>query len=281
MTKKNLTIHNKITQFIFFVYNQFMQDDCMYRASALTFTTLLTIVPLMYVSLAVLSLFPLSQEFANAIQNFIFQNFVPATGKVIQIYLQQFASQSTELPIWDLLFLFVTVFFMMFTVEQSFNIIWQAPRARPNLHALLLYFSILCVSPILLGMSLTATTYFLSLPIFQIAHEPLLLTKGLPFIFSLLGFTLLYAILPNCPVRLIAALVGSCAAAISFEIAKHGFVFYLSQFNSYQRLYGAFAVIPVFFIWIYVVWLITLLGAEISYAWGVRYHKIYRAKSSS
>ncbi|MCX7116161.1 MAG: YihY family inner membrane protein [Gammaproteobacteria bacterium] len=262
MTKKHLNNQNKIIPFIIFVYNKFMQDDCMYRASALTFTTLLTIVPLMYVSLAILSLFPLSHEFASAIQNFIFQNFVPATGKVVQLYLQQFASQTQTLPTWDLLFLFVTVFFMMFTVEQSFNIIWCAPRARPNLHALLLYFSILCVSPILLGMSLTATTYFLSLPIFQIANEPLLLTKGLPFVFSLLGFTLLYAILPNCPVRFVAALVGGGAAAVSFEIAKHGFVFYLSQFNSYQQLYGAFAVIPVFFIWLYMVWLITLLGAE-------------------
>lgn len=270
MSKKKKPIAHQPDSFCLFVFKKFIQDDCMYHASALTFSTLLTLVPLMYVCIAVLSVLPIAHGFTALIQNFIFQNFVPATGKIIQLYFQQFAAQTSSLPIWDLLFLFITVFLMMFTIEQSFNLIWQAPSARHSLHALFLYFSLLCVSPILLGLSLTASSYFFSLPFFQIVDQPLIVTKGIPFLFSLLGFTLLYLILPNCPVKFSEGLVGGSTAAIAFELAKHGFVFYLAQFNSYQRLYGAFAVIPVFFIWLYLVWLITLLGAEISYAWQVK-----------
>lgn len=244
-----------------------MQDDCFYRASALTFTTLLAIVPIMYVTLFLLSLTSYTQHFVGPIEAFILKNFIPSTSYLIQTYLQRFAEQASKVPSGDLLFLVVTVFFMMLTIEQAFNVIWETKSARENLKAFFLYFAIIAFGPIILGVSLALSSFFFSLPLFhKVPIIPYYAFTILPFIFSLLGLTFLYVIVPNCPVSFSHGLAGGVFAAFAFEIAKRGFVFYLSQFNGYTRLYGAFAVIPVFFFWVYLCWLIILIGAEISYA---------------
>lgn len=251
-----------------FVTTHFIADDCLSRASALTFTTLLAIVPLMYVSLSILSWFPFAKTFGMLIQNFIFKNFVPSTGKILQIQLASFAEQATTLPTWDILFLGGTALMLLLTIEQALNVIWRAPKARHNLHALVLYCSILCIAPLLIGMSLALSSYLFSLPLLNASITPWFVTKMIPFLFSFLSFTFLYAVLPNCPVSIWDASIGGVFVAIVFELAKYIFALYLFYFQSYDRLYGAFAVIPMFFIWLYLVWVLTLLGAEISYAMG-------------
>lgn len=260
----------EIQSFFQFVIQHFIEDDCFYRASALAFTTLLAIVPLMYVGLTVLTFFTPLQSWAELVQDFIFKNFVPTTGKIIQDHLHKFTEQAAKLPIGDLIFLFITTIFMMITIEYAMNKIWRVKRARHNIRAVSLYFIILLFTPLLLGLSLAASSYIIALPLLQFHNSSSLLTNSLPFIFSLLGFTFLYVIVPNASVKFTEGLAGGFFAAILFEIAKHGFAFYLSKYNSYTLLYGAFAVIPVFFIWVYWVWVITLLGAEISYAFGQR-----------
>lgn len=260
----------QLKAFFLLVIQNFLKDDCFYRASALAFTNLLAIVPLMYVGLSALTFFEPFQALAVPLQNFIFKNFVPTTGKIIQDYLQQFTAQASKLPLWDILFLLLTSIFMMITIEYAMNTIWRAPRARHNIKACCLYFMILILTPLLLGLSLAASSYVIALPIFQWSGSSLLISKSLPFVFSLSGFTFLYVIVPNATVKFTAGLVGGFCATVLFELAKYGFALYLSQYNSYTLLYGAFAVIPVFFMWIYWVWLITLLGAEVSYAFGQR-----------
>lgn len=266
--------HYKLKQFSLLVVKKFFQDDCLYRASALTFTTLLAIIPLMYVILSLLSFSSLTESFVKPMESFILKNFIPATGYVLDTYLKAFAEQAKVLPRMDLVFLLVTVFFMMLTIEYALNAIWRAPNARENWKAFILYFAIIAFAPLLFGLSLMISSFIFSLPLF---HEvPIILpffVHSLPFFFSLLGFTFLYVVVPNCPVKFSEGLVGGLFAAISFELAKKGFVFYLSQFHGYDRLYGAFAVIPIFFMWVYFVWLITLLGAEISYAYGKVRHE--------
>ncbi|MDP1615287.1 MAG: YihY family inner membrane protein [Methylococcales bacterium] len=254
--------------FVLLVTHNFLKDDCFYRASALAFTSLLAIVPLMYVGLSALTFFEPFQALAEPLQNFIFKNFVPATGKVVQDYLQQFTAQAGKLPFWDLLFLLVTSVFMMITIEYAMNTIWRTPNARHNLKAISLYCMMLIVTPVLLGLSLALSSYVIALPILQLGHSGVLISKSMPLIFSLLGFTLLYVIVPNAPVKFSEGLMGGLCATILFELAKHVFAFYISRYNSYTLLYGSLAVIPVFFIWVYWVWLITLLGAEVSYAFG-------------
>ncbi|MBA2657686.1 MAG: YihY family inner membrane protein [Tatlockia sp.] len=271
--KKKLT--NKFyegARFVRFVAVHFINDDCTYRASALAFTSLLAVIPLMTVGFAVLSSFPVFHHLAGPAQDYIFENFVPATGKSIQSYLQQFASQVSNLSVLGLAILFVTALLVMVTIEQTMNKIWRAPSSRHGVAAFLLYWAILSLGPVFLGLSLAASSYLFSLPFVQDA-TPSVLISMLPFWLSLLGFTFLYVVVPNCEVKFMHGLGGGLVAALLFESAKLAFAFYLSHYNSYQLLYGAFAIVPIFFIWVYWLWIITLLGAEISYAFSVHHQR--------
>lgn len=256
-----------------FVAQHFIQDDCTYVASALAFTTILAIVPLMSVGLAVFSSFPIFKGLTIPVQNFIFDNFVPATGKVVQLYLQQFTSQVTNLPVFGLIFLVITALLVLFTIERAMNKIWRVSSPRHGVTAFLLYWTILSLTPIMLGLSVIASSYVFSIPFFASHQAPSHVMHWAPFVLSLGGFTFLYLVVPNCPVSFREAFWGGLFAAISFEATKQAFAFYLSQYNTYELLYGAFAAVPIFFIWIYWVWIITLLGAEICYALSVHHQR--------
>ncbi len=274
MIHKQLKIKWKEARaFIKFVAIHFMEDDCTYRASALTFTTLLAMVPLMSVSISVLSTFPVFEGYKDPLQDFIFENFVPATGKAVQAYLQQFVNQVSKLSLVGVVFLFATALLVMYTIERAMNKIWRVGNARKGVSAFLLYWAILSLAPVLLGLSLAASSYFFSLPLTRGYHTPVTLLRMTPALLSLMGFTFLYVVVPNCRVKLAHGFTGAIVATLLFETAKKGFAFYLSQYNTYELLYGAFATIPMFFIWIYWVWLITLIGAEISYALSVHYER--------
>ncbi|KTD07237.1 YihY family inner membrane protein [Legionella jamestowniensis] len=267
------TKFHEAKRFVLFVVEHFINDDCTYRASALAFTSLLAVVPLMSVGLALLSSFPVFQNLSGPVQDFIFENFVPTTGKIIQDYLQQFSAQVSKLSIWGVAFLFVTALLVMVTIEKAMNKIWKTHTSRRGVAAFLLYWAILSLGPVLLGLSLAASSYVLSMPIVQTHQAPPFILNSVPFFLSLIGFTFLYVVVPNCPVKLVHGLWGGVVAAILFESAKQAFAYYLSQYDTYQLLYGAFATVPIFFVWVYWVWVITLLGAEISYALSVHYKR--------
>lgn len=260
-------------RFVRFVIQHFIQDDCTYIASALAFTSLLAVVPLMSVGLAVFSSFPVFQGMADPLQNFIFENFVPATGKVVQVYLQQFASQVSKLSIWGVAFLIITALLVMFTIEQAMNKIWRVSASRRGVPAFLLYWAILSLAPVMLGLSIAASSYLFSIPLLVDHQAPSFLFHWSPFFLSLIGFNFLYIVVPNCSVKFRHALCGGLFAAVLFETAKQAFAYYLINYNTYELLYGAFATVPIFFVWIYWVWIITLLGAEISYALSVHHQR--------
>jgi len=259
-------------RFARFVINHFFQDDCTYIASALAFTSLLAVVPLMSVGFAVFSTFPVFQGMTEPVQNFIFENFVPATGKIIQEYLHQFTTQVSKLSIWGTAFLIVTSLLVMFTIEQGMNKIWRVSSSRRGVPAFLLYWAILSLGPVILGLSLAASSYLFSIP-FIADQNPSLLLHWSPFLLSLVGFCFLYMVVPNCSVRFRHAFLGGLFAAVLFETAKQLFGYYLTNYNTYELLYGAFATVPIFFVWVYWVWVITLLGAEISYALSVHHQR--------
>lgn len=262
----------EIRRFISFVVQHFIADDCIYRASALAFTTLLAIVPLMTVSFAILSAFPVFQNLTDPIQDFIFANFVPTTGKIIQDYLHSLATQASKLSVMGVLLLFSIALLVMYTIESAMNKIWQVASSRHGISAFLLYWSIVSLAPLLLGLSIAISSYFLSLP-FIATHDTPVFLGYLPFLLSFAGFTFLYVVVPNCPVRPLYGLYGGVIAALLFESAKLAFAYFITHYNTYQLLYGAFATVPILFIWIYWVWFITLLGAEISYAFSVHHQR--------
>lgn len=262
----------ELKRFIYFVICHFIEDDCTYRASALAFTTLLSIVPLMSVGFTIFANFTIFKSYADPVQDFIFANFVPATGKIVQNYLHTFAAQVTKLSAISIGFLFIVALLVMYTIESAMNKIWRIHTSRHSVYAFFLYWAIISLTPVLLGLSLAASSYLFSTPFF-INHELSRILIAFPFFLSLAGFTFLYVVFPNCSVRLIYGLMGGAVAAILFESAKFGFAYYLSHYNTYQLLYGAFASLPIFFAWVYWVWLITLLGAEICYALSVQYQR--------
>ena len=259
-------------RFIHFVIRHFFEDDCTYHASALAFTTLLAVVPIMSLGFAILSTFPVFQDLAGTIQNFILQNFVPTTGQIIQDFLKQFSMQASRLSVAGVIFLFMIALLVMYTIEQSMNKIWRVSVSRRGILAFLLYWAIVSLAPFLLGLSIAVSSYVLSTSLIQNYHLLAILGYS-PFLLSLAGFTFLYIVVPNCKVRFLHGLIGAFVATLLFESAKQAFAYYLSQVNFYQLLYGAFATVPIFIMWIYWVWIITLLGAEICYALSVHHQR--------
>jgi membrane protein len=239
-----------------------------FAASALTYTTLLALVPLMTVGITVLAALPVFTNIQEKVQHFIFSNFIPSSGSVIEQYFSGFAAQAKNLPVIGMVFIFVMAILLMLTIEKALNDIWQIKQKRKGWAALLRYIAILIFGPALLGVSLAATTYVVSLPFIKDVTTGTLLGLGLvdaiPFVLSLIGFTWLYAVMPNCKVSWRAAFIGALTASIIIQVAKHLFVFYFAYVKTYDLLYGALAIIPIFLIWIYVSWVIVLFGALVS-----------------
>lgn len=250
-------------------------DDRLNRvAQSLSYMSLLALVPFTTVAFAILSVFPVFEEWMATIQTFIYKHFVPASGDTVQYYLQQFSQKAGQLTAIGLLFLIITALMLMEAIEYTFNEIWRVQQKRKALYRFLTYWAILTLGPILLVVSLSLTSYVVSLPLLEKtlgSSARAFFLNSLPFLFEVLAFTLLYLAVPNTQVRWRHALVGSVLTAVLFEMAKWGFAYFVVHFSSYQLVYGAIATLPVFLIWIYVSWMVVLLGAEfvaIAPAWG-------------
>ncbi len=256
--------------FLCYFLKRFLQDGCVYRASALTFTSLLAMVPLMVVAFSIFAAFPAFKTVGQQVQGFIFDNFVPHASQIVQTQVLTFVDKASQLSAVGFVFLIVTAVLMLFTIEQALNAIWRVPKRRKGVSAFLLYWAILTLSPILLGASVVISTYLLSLPLFAEAANAYAMQNTLlgilPFILTTIAFTLLFVALPNCHVPIRYGFTGAVFAAILFGMAKVGFAAYISNFNTYALLYGALAAIPIFLLWVYLSWLIILAGAELSYA---------------
>ncbi|MDF2939848.1 MAG: conserved rane protein of unknown function [Gammaproteobacteria bacterium] len=258
--------HNYIIRLVGFwhwVIVEFFDNRCLLRASALTYTTLLALVPLMVVILAAFSMLPFFDHVSHQLQAFIFNNFVPHTGKVVQRYLFGFRQHAFHLPVIGIAFLFVTAIMMMIGIENNINDIWHLRSSRKLSASVLLYWATLTIGPILLGLSIAISSYITSSRWLKIdlSHVPWL--TPLPFACTVIGIGFLYFTVPRCEVKLKHALAGALFAALMFEFAKRGFSFYVMHFPTYQLIYGALASIPLFLLWVYMSWVIFLIGALI------------------
>ncbi len=244
---------------------KFYNDGCLTRASALTYTSLLAIVPLMAVVFAVLSTLPVFDQLTTQIEAFIFGNFIPSRGAVVQQYVSTFAHQASQLSYVGLIFLGVTAILMMISVENTLNDLWKVKYNRQLSGSILLYWSMLTLGPLLLGIAVFLSSYLGSLQWWKGfhdigTHELLWLLPGVCEFFA---FTFLYLVVPHCTVKFHHAALGAIVAMALFEIAKKLFGFYISHFPTYTLLYGALATIPIFLLWTYFCWVIFLIGAVI------------------
>ncbi len=259
----------KTGSFLSFLFHTYYEDRCLRSAAALCYTTLLSLVPLTAVIFSIFAAFPMFETIASDIQGFVFENFVPASGEVVQQYLEEFTAKASKLTAIGTVFLILSALLMMNTIEGAMNDIWHIKATRKAVPKFMMYWAVLTLGPLLMGASLAITSYLTSLPLFNetafISDIKTRLLGLLPFFATTLACTLLYAVVPNTRVPLRPALVGAVVAALLFELAKKGFAFYVTAFPTYEMVYGALAAIPVFLVWVYLSWMVILLGAEISY----------------
>lgn len=251
-----------------FIAGRFVQDRCTQTAASLTFTTLLSLVPMITIALTMFSAFPVFENFSVQIKTYLLNNLMPETaGVVITRYMQQFTDSAARLTTVGIGFLALTAMSMMLTIDHAFNIIWRVARPRPLVKRLVVYWAVLTLAPLLIGASLSLTSWLVGLSMGYAKNIPLFgigVLKILPVLFTTLAFALLFRLVPNRYVPRSHALIGALVAAVLFETMNRIFGYYVSHFPTYKLVYGAFASVPIFLMWIYLSWLTILFGAEIA-----------------
>jgi len=249
------------------LYHEFYRDHCPSRAASLAYATLLSLVPLMMIGFFILSWFPEFKGIAPAFQKFILSNFVADSASVIYQYLEDFIGHIRNLSLVNIIFLGFMCVLMICNIVGAFNEIWHVRRKRHFATAFGLYFLILFFSPLLFAFLLVLFMRFASLPIMvslmgiTVIKKPFFLL--MPYLSEFVIFTLLNWLLPSTKVPFLNAVIVGGITTVLFEFAKYSFTLYLHYVPTYRLIYGALATIPIFLIWIYVSWLIILIGALI------------------
>ena len=253
-------------QFVVYAVRRFLGDGCPQSAAALTYMSLFAVVPMLTLMYSMFSLVPAFQELGGQVEEFIFSKFLPSSGQEITGYLSEFSSQARKLSVAGVAIIFVTALLMLSNIEKTFNHIWATTGGRKGLAGFLVYWAILSLGPLLLAVGMIMSTYLMSLRLVVAEVDSLglvaLLFSYLPWLLTWLAFTLLYVAVPNCKVRVVYALFGGLITTLLFESAKALFG-QLVAHSIYTNVYGAFAVIPLFLMWIYLLWVLILFGAEL------------------
>ena len=245
--------------------NRCIDDQITVNAGYLAYVTLLSIVPLVAVGVAIFSAFPGFESTLVTIENFLFTNLVPTSTDVIKEHISAFAGNANKMTAVGVGFLAAVSLLLIRNVDATLNRIWRIKKKRPMMISFAVYWMVLSLGPVLLGASIGVTSYIVSLVSFADQGIPGFsgfLLKLLPYIISMIGFIMLYTLVPNTRVPFRAAIPGALFAAMLFELTKKGFALYISHFPSYEVIYGALATIPILFVWVYLSWVVVLLGAE-------------------
>lgn len=244
-----------------------VDDKVTITAGHLTYVTMLSLVPLMAVLVAVMASMPAFEDLRETMQDLALQNLVPSTGEALEGYLSTFIENARQLSAIGVSFLFIVAIMLMHNIDKSLNRIWRVTKKRRFAVSFSVYWMILTLGPILMGLSLGASSYLLALTaaadVYVRGINSLMLTL-LPVISTTVAFLLVYVTVPNKVVKARHAIWGALVAAVLFEIAKNGFSIYLQVFPTYERVYGAVATIPILIMWIYLSWNIILIGAEVT-----------------
>ena len=255
----------RVRSFSQFLWTRFLDDRCFETAGALAYTTLFALVPLSMVVFGILAAFPVFDAWSAQLTNFVFSNFVPSSARVVEAHLRDFAASTSKLTLTGVAALLVSLILTMYSIEATFNRVWRVPTPRTRLVRLLVYWTLLTLGTLLAVASLAVTSYLFSLPalsgVESLSWRERLLTF-LPNVVELLAFTCAYWLIPHRSVAFRFALAGGVFATLLFELAKRGFAAYLLGVPSYEQLYGALAVVPIFMLWLYLSWVVVLLGAS-------------------
>ena len=257
----------RVQSFAQYLWARFLDDRCFDTAGALSYTTLFALVPLSVVVFGILSAFPEFDTWSAQLTGFIFSNFVPSSARVIEDYLRTSVGKASEFTFTGIGALLVSLLLTMWSVESTFNRVWRVPTPRPRVMRFLVYWTLLTLGSLLAVASLAVTSYLFSLPVLSGVEQldwSQRLLGYLPNLVELAAFSFAYWLIPHRSVPFRYALAGGAFATVLFELAKRGFAAYLVGVPTYDQLYGALAVVPIFMIWIYLSWVVVLLGASFS-----------------
>lgn len=247
---------------------RFREDRLGVTASSLTFTTTIALVPLFTVVLAVFTAFPMFARFQEVLQQWLIESLIPdSIARQVLGYLTQFAGKASRLGGVGLGFLFFTALALILTIDRTLNGIWRVRKPRPLGQRVMVYWALMTLGPLLLALSLSLTSYALSLSKGVVGAQLgglQFLLDGLQFVLLAWGMAALYHFVPNTHVRWAHAWAGGLFVSAAFELAKRVLVMYLAKVPTYSVLYGAFATVPILLVWLYVAWVIVLMGAVIA-----------------
>lgn len=250
------------------VLRRFLDERCTQTAAALSFATLLGLVPMIAVAVAIMSRLPLADALSVAVQKFLLANFLPEkAGGIIARYVGLFAQKAERLTWIGALALAATALMQMLTIEHAFNQIWRVKESRPFLRRVAMHLLALLLGPVVFGISIALVTYLVTASLGLVGEwkdATAWALRVVSFVFSAGLFTLLYWKVPNRPVDKHHALVGGLVAALGFALMQWLFAIYMASVPSYRIMYGAFAAIPIFLVWLYLSWGVILVGALIS-----------------
>lgn len=243
------------------------QDQIGMIGGYLAYISLLSLVPMIAVMFSMLGAFPMFNQFRQQIEGFIYANVIPSRGEEIQAYVSQFIGNTGGMTAVGILALVCVALLLIHNIDKTLNKIWRVSKRPRPIISFSIYWMILTLGPILFGSSIALSSYLIGLTRFADDYTPGLSTLLLgivPYLMSLLAFFILYLVVPNIKVRVRHALWGALLATILFELSKRGFALYVTHFPAYDTLYGALALVPILFVWVYLCWLVVLLGAELT-----------------
>ena len=258
-------------RYVLYLFKRAREDQLAQVAGSLTFTTLLSLVPFLTIALGIFAAFPMFDEMRDALEEFLLDNVLPEQASdAVMTHVGAFAQKATGLTMAGVFALGVTAILLLQTIDRALNAIWRVPRPRPLAQRVLVYWTVVTLGPVLIGGGLVLTSLAVSLSLGFLPGSQWfaqLLLGVVPLLLTALAFAILYVAVPNRDVQWRHAAIGGVAAALGFEAMKNLFGLYVASFPSYQLIYGAFAAIPIFLLWIYMSWLVTLGGGLIAATW--------------
>lgn len=246
-------------------WQRFNQNKLTQAAGYLTYSTMLAIVPLIMVVFSIFSAFPVFNEVTGALKEFIFTNFAPSASDMVGQYIDEFVNNSKKMSAVGIISLIVVALMLINSIDRTLNSIWHDTETRPIFTSFAIYWLILTLGPLLVGVSIAASTYVKAM--FESAANfsfRLKLLSLVPFLSTWFIFTMIYMVVPNKKVSIKHSAAGALIAAVFFTLGKQAFAWYIVTFPSYQLIYGAMATLPIMLLWIQLSWTVVLLGAQLA-----------------
>ncbi len=254
--------------FVVLVYRRFKEERCFQLCGSLTFTTMLALVPLVTIMATVMTAFPVFDKVIDTLRAYVASNLVPAgSSRLVTVYMQQFTENAARLTALGIVLLGVSAIMLMLTIDRAFNTIWRVKRPRSLIQRVLIYWSVLTIGPMLIGGSLSLTSWLMSQSMGLGRQAPVLVVALLklgPLVLTSVAFGFLYRTVPNRQVTVLDAVVGGIIAAFAFEAMKIGFGNFIANFASYKLVYGTFASLPILLVFIYLSWVVIVFAAVIT-----------------